>query len=161
MIAHDRRLVCISQVHSPTPLLHRNMLRRTPGTLFGPLSGAVRARAAFRSVQSVRASSSRSSIETGEHLQQNHGTSRPGRWIAATFAIGTGALLLTYYYDSRSVAHEHVVMPVVRALADAEDGHKIAIKVLSAPSWARPQDMSTDAPELRTEVRLKPFCADL
>jgi dihydroorotate dehydrogenase len=94
----------------------------------------------------VRASSS------SEHLVRNTGTKRPGRWIAGTLAVGTGALLLTYYYDSRSVAHEHVVMPVVRAVADAENGHKLAVRVLSAPSWARPQDMGVDGPELKTEV---------
>lgn len=45
-------------------------------------------------------------------------------------------------------------MPVMRALASPEDGHKLAIKVLSAPSWARPMDTGVDAPELNAEVRV-------
>lgn len=85
-------------------------------------------------------------------LQRSTGTSRPYRFAATAFAIGTGALVLAYYYDSRSVAHEHVVMPIIRALAGAEDGHKLAVKILSLPEWARPKDRGVDGPELRAEV---------
>lgn len=117
------------------------MLRRL--TLARPLASPVRAAAPRTAI----------AISPVRHASGGaFGTSRPGRWIATTFAIGTAGLLLSYYYDSRSIAHEHVIMPVVRALASPEDGHKLAIKVLSAPSWARPMDTSVDAPELRAEV---------
>jgi len=127
------------------------MFRRLPGTL----TANARRMPVLRAPQVQQArtmASAGSGPGSEEHLVKNHGTKRPGRWIATTFLLGSGALLLTYYYDSRSVAHEHVVMPIVRAVADAEDGHKLAIKVLSAPSWARPQDMGTDGPELSAEV---------
>jgi dihydroorotate dehydrogenase len=123
------------------------MFRRLPGTLAGGLR-----RAPARVAQQARFNSTKPPV-VEEPVVRNTGTKRPARWIGTTFAIGTGALLLTYYYDTRSVAHEHLVMPVIRAVADAEDGHKIAIKMLSAPSWARPQDMGTDGPELQAEVR--------
>jgi dihydroorotate dehydrogenase len=86
------------------------------------------------------------------------GTSHPGRWIGSSFLIGTVALVgAVYYYDSRSVAHEHVVMPVIRAVADPEQGHKLAVKILSAPSWARPKDMGEDGPALKAELMGMPL----
>jgi dihydroorotate dehydrogenase len=57
-----------------------------------------------------------------------------------------------YYGDSRALAHEKVVMPAIRAVMDAEESHKLAVKVLSLPAWARPKDTRADAAELRTEV---------
>lgn len=117
------------------------MLRRL--TLARPLASPLRATTAPRAaISPVRHASNGGGF----------GTSRPGRWIATTFAIGTAGLVLSYYYDSRSLAHEHVIMPVVRALTTPEEGHKLAIKVLSAPSWARPMDTSVDPIELRAEV---------
>jgi dihydroorotate dehydrogenase len=68
--------------------------------------------------------------------------------------------LVAYYYDSRSALHEHVAMPLIRMVADAETGHKLSIKLLAAPSWMRPRDRGVDGEELQAEVRdtLKRAC---
>ncbi|BEI80528.1 hypothetical protein CcaverHIS002_0110570 [Cutaneotrichosporon cavernicola] len=119
------------------------MLRRLPG-LSRPLAAPLRTTARAPALGGVRHASS--------------GTTHPRRWIASSLIIGTVALLgSVYYYDSRSVAHEHVVMPVVRAIADPEQGHKLAVKVLSAPSWARPMDMGVDGPALKAELMGMPL----
>ena len=61
--------------------------------------------------------------------------------------------MVAYYYDSRSALHEHVAMPLIRLVADAETGHKLSIKLLAAPSWMRPRDRGVDGEELQAEVR--------
>lgn len=58
---------------------------------------------------------------------------------------------MAYYYDSRSVMHEHVVMPFMR-LFDPETGHKAAVRLLSAGKVFRPRDRGVDVPELEAEV---------
>lgn len=79
--------------------------------------------------------------------------SLPRRFLSTTLVLGGTVALVAYYYDSRSLVHEHVVMPLVR-LYDAEAGHKLAVKVLGAPWFLRPSDLGTDGPELRSEVSL-------
>ncbi|KAL1407450.1 Dihydroorotate dehydrogenase (quinone), mitochondrial [Vanrija albida] len=131
------------------------MIRRLPSSLPRPLVSPARipplASTSRHAPSAVRFSSS---VGKPTHpLGQNTGTTHPRRWIAGSIAIGTSALLVAYYYDSRSVVHEHVVMPLIRRLVpDAEDGHKIAVKILSLPSWARPHDTGIDGPELETEL---------
>ncbi|ODO07321.1 dihydroorotate dehydrogenase (fumarate) [Cryptococcus wingfieldii CBS 7118] len=78
---------------------------------------------------------------------------RPGRrYLSTTLLLGGGVLGLAYYYDSRSLLHEHVVMPITRLVADPEEGHKLAVRVLSWDKWARPRDMGVDGPELQAEL---------
>ncbi|WVQ97130.1 dihydroorotate dehydrogenase (fumarate) [Kwoniella sp. CBS 9459] len=74
------------------------------------------------------------------------------RYFSTTLLIGGSVLLVAYYYDSRSLLHEHVVMPLVRYALDPEEGHKLAVKVLGWDKWARPRDMGVDAPELQAEL---------
>ncbi|WVQ85326.1 dihydroorotate dehydrogenase (fumarate) [Cryptococcus sp. DSM 104549] len=74
------------------------------------------------------------------------------RFISTTLLVGGSVLLLAYYYDSRSLLHEHVVMPVVRLVADPEEGHKLAVRVLGWDKWARPRDMVVDGEELQAEL---------
>ncbi|KAJ9119920.1 hypothetical protein QFC24_005403 [Naganishia onofrii] len=57
-----------------------------------------------------------------------------------------------YMYDSRSAIHEHVAMPVLRVMTDAETSHKLAVKLLAMSSWVRPKDRGTDAESIRTEL---------
>ncbi|KAJ9104610.1 hypothetical protein QFC21_002108 [Naganishia friedmannii] len=59
---------------------------------------------------------------------------------------------LAYVYDSRSAVHEHVAMPVLRTLTDAETSHKLAVKMLAMSSWVRPKDRGIDAESIRTEL---------
>ena len=65
---------------------------------------------------------------------------------------------MAYYYDSRSALHEHVAMPLIRFLTDAETGHKLSVRLLAGPSWVRPRDRGVDGDELQTEV--SPWEAD-
>ncbi|WVF70759.1 dihydroorotate dehydrogenase (fumarate) [Kwoniella sp. CBS 6097] len=74
------------------------------------------------------------------------------RYFSTTLLIGGSVLLVAYYYDSRSLLHEHVVMPLVRYALDPEEGHKLAVRVLGWDKWARPRDMGVDAPELEAEL---------
>lgn len=67
------------------------------------------------------------------------------------YAAGTLALV-AYYYDSRSALHEHVLMPAVRAVTDAETSHKLAVELLSLGAWARPRDKGTDGEVVRAEM---------
>lgn len=83
--------------------------------------------------------------------------SLPRKILSSTILLASGAVLATYYYDSKSLLHEHVLMPVVRYVADPEEGHRAAVKLLAMGGWARPKDMSEDAPELEAQVR-RPFC---
>ena len=75
------------------------------------------------------------------------------RFFSTALLIGGTVALVTYYYDSRSLLHEHVVMPVAR-LFDPETGHRLAVRLLSGPRWLRPWDRGVDGPELKAEVRL-------
>lgn len=127
------------------------MFRGLPA-LSRPLAAPLRTAPKRVSAVARNAAASARHSSTNEPLARNTGTTHPFRWIGTTFAIGTGALLVAYYYDSRSVAHEHVVMPVIRALTDAEDSHRLAVMLLGAPAWARPRDMGVDGPELSAEL---------
>jgi dihydroorotate dehydrogenase len=79
--------------------------------------------------------------------------SAPRRFLSTTILLGGTAALIAYYYDSRSALHEHVAMPLIRLLADAEMGHKLSIRLLAGPSWMRPRDKGVDGEELQAEVR--------
>ena len=52
--------------------------------------------------------------------------------------------MIAYYYDSRSLLHEHLIMPVVRSVTDAEESHRLAVRMLSMGGWARPKDKVAD-----------------
>lgn len=78
------------------------------------------------------------------------------RFLSTTLLLGGGVALLAYYYDSRSILHEHVIMPVMR-LVDPETGHKLAVKMLSGSSWFRPSDRGVDGEKLQAEVGLNGF----
>jgi dihydroorotate dehydrogenase len=79
--------------------------------------------------------------------------SLPRRFLSTSLLLGGTVAFVSYYYDSRSLIHEHVVMPIVR-LYDPETGHKLAIRILGGPWWLRPKDRGVDGPELKAEVRL-------
>jgi dihydroorotate dehydrogenase len=79
------------------------------------------------------------------------GSSAPKRFISTTLLLGGSVAFLAYYYDSRSLLHERVIMPIARQF-DPETGHRLAVKLLSAPSWARPRDRGVDGPEIEAEV---------
>jgi len=70
---------------------------------------------------------------------------------AGIYAAGALATV-AYVYDSRSAVHEHVAMPVLRTLTDAETSHKLAVKLLGMTSWVRPKDRGSDAESIQTEV---------
>ena len=72
--------------------------------------------------------------------------------MSTTLLLGTGAILVIYYYDSRSVMHEHIAMPLLRLVADPESGHVVALRMLGLSRWARPRDMGMDGEELSGEV---------
>lgn len=78
-------------------------------------------------------------------------SSAPRRFISTTLLLGGSVAFLAYYYDSRSLLHERVVMPIARQF-DPETGHRLAVKLLSAPSWARPRDRGVDGSEIEAEV---------
>ncbi|ORX38524.1 hypothetical protein BD324DRAFT_588950 [Kockovaella imperatae] len=77
--------------------------------------------------------------------------SAPRRFLSTTLIVGGSVALIAYYYDSRSLLHEHVIMPVMR-LFDPETGHRLAVRLLSGPKWTRPRDRGVDGPELKTEL---------
>jgi len=80
-------------------------------------------------------------------------TSSPIRRSIGTVALlGGSVALVAYYYDSRSLLHEHVIMPTVRALTDAEESHRLAVRMLSMGSWARPKDKVVDDERLGATV---------
>jgi len=64
--------------------------------------------------------------------------------------LAIGGIGYTYYSDSSAAAHSVVVMPLIRALTDAEDSHRLAIQVLQWP--LRPVDKGVDDPVLETDV---------
>ncbi|WVR05749.1 dihydroorotate dehydrogenase (fumarate) [Kwoniella sp. DSM 27419] len=74
------------------------------------------------------------------------------RYVSTTLLIGGGVLAVAYYYDSRSLVHEHVAMPLIRYMLDPEEGHKLAVRMLGWDKWARPRDMGVDTPELQAEL---------
>ncbi|WVW82127.1 dihydroorotate dehydrogenase (fumarate) [Kwoniella bestiolae CBS 10118] len=78
--------------------------------------------------------------------------STPRRFVSSTLFIAGGVLLIAYYYDSRSLLHEHVVMPLVRLGLDPEQGHKLAVRLLSLDKWARPRDIGVEDAGLQTEL---------
>ncbi|KAK4688802.1 dihydroorotate dehydrogenase, partial [Tremellales sp. Uapishka_1] len=43
-------------------------------------------------------------------------------------------------------------MPLIRLVADPEQGHRLAIKLLALPKFARPRDMGVDGEELEAEL---------
>jgi len=83
------------------------------------------------------------------------GQSAPRRFLSTTILVGGSVALVAYYYDSKSLLHEHVAMPIVR-LADPETGHKLAVRLLGGPWWLRPKDRYVDGKELRAEVSSGP-----
>ena len=100
-------------------------------------------RAVSRNANSQSSSTFRRHASTSQSL--------PRRFLGTTLLLGGTCAAVAYYYDSRSLVHEHVVMPIVR-LADPETGHKIAIRALGLPWWARPKDLGEDGKELETAV---------
>ena len=70
--------------------------------------------------------------------------------VTSTLLVVGGVAAIAYYYDSRSLVHERVAMPLVRLL-DAEQGHKLAVKLL-ANKWLRPKDRGVDGEELQAEL---------
>ncbi|KAI9637500.1 putative Dihydroorotate dehydrogenase mitochondrial precursor [Dioszegia hungarica] len=76
------------------------------------------------------------------------GTAR--RFVKTTILLASGAAFLAYHYDSRSMLHDKIAMPFIRLL-DAEDSHKLAIKMLGN-WWIRPRDKGVDGPELQAEL---------
>ncbi|WVO19830.1 dihydroorotate dehydrogenase (fumarate) [Cryptococcus decagattii] len=73
-------------------------------------------------------------------------------YLSTTLLVGGGVLFLAYYYDSKSLVHEHVAMPLMRLFADPEEGHRLAVRVLAWDKWARPRDMGVDGDELQAEL---------
>ena len=87
------------------------------------------------------------------HRHASATPSYPRRFLSTTLFLGTGVVLIAYYYDSRSIIHEHVAMPFIRFVADPETGHRFGVRLLALSRWARPRDMGTDGEALGTEVR--------
>jgi dihydroorotate dehydrogenase len=88
--------------------------------------------------------------------QRAYTTAPPTRRLSSAlrtslYAAGTLALV-AYYYDSRSLIHEHVLMPAVRTVTDAETSHKLAVELLSLGAWARPKDRGVDGHAVRAEM---------
>ncbi|WWC86101.1 dihydroorotate dehydrogenase (fumarate) [Kwoniella dendrophila CBS 6074] len=117
----------------------------------------------FSSLRRPLSSSFRSSITTPSSplvrtqipLIRNASTtpaSGPRQFISSTLFVAGGVLLIAYYYDSRSLLHEHVVMPLIRLGFDAEESHKLAVRLLSLDKWARPRDLGVDDTSLQTEL---------
>ena len=76
------------------------------------------------------------------------------RSIGTVTLLGGSVALVAYYYDSRSLIHEHVIMPTVRALTDPEESHRLAVRMLSMGAWARPKDKVVDDERLGATVSL-------
>lgn len=79
--------------------------------------------------------------------------------LSATVLLSSCGLAYLYYTDSRSMAHERLAMPVIRYFFDAETSHRMAVRLLAWPKWARPRDHGEDGEELGTEVRLRLGCS--
>ena len=63
--------------------------------------------------------------------------------------LSTG-LFAVYYFDCRAALHKYVVTPVIRYTLDPEEGHKLAVRVLS--SGLAPRDPVPDDEILKVEV---------
>ena len=128
------------------------------GAITMPLRLALRRAGISNLAQSAR---QKSLADVAASSSRRHGSSSaPRRFFSTTLLVGGGIAFVAYYYDSRSLMHEHVVMPIVR-LFDPETGHKLAIKMLSLPSWARPRDRGVDGAELQAEVSSVGCCDDV
>ncbi|KAF5338351.1 hypothetical protein D9611_012505 [Ephemerocybe angulata] len=68
---------------------------------------------------------------------------------ATVFTVSAG-LFGIYYFDSRSAIHRYVLNPTLRALCDAETGHKLAVKALKYGLTAR--DQVEDDAVLHSEI---------
>lgn len=73
---------------------------------------------------------------------------RAGLYVTA-FAVSTG-LFSIYYFDARSALHRYLLTPALRHALSAENGHKVAVKVLR--SGLGPKDPVKDGEILKTEV---------
>lgn len=100
-----------------------------------------------RPIPHARLRSSTPPSEYSRKLRSSFRTYTSG--LALTFGLGFG---YAYWTDSSAAIHSAVVMPVVRALTDAEDSHRLAVEVLKFP-FGRPYDKSMDTESLAIEVR--------
>lgn len=107
--------------------------------------------ATLRSLRQGQTSSRSSLPQVARRHASSSTASLPRRFLSTTLVLGVSGALVAYYYDSRSLLHEHVAMPIMR-LVDPETGHKAAIKLLSSGKVFRPRDLGEDTPELHTEV---------
>lgn len=82
--------------------------------------------------------------------------SAPSRFLSSTLILAASGAFVAYYYDSRAVLHDQIAMPFIRLL-DPEQGHQMAVKLLSWNRWFRPSDRRVDGPELKAEVS-RPDC---
>jgi hypothetical protein len=73
------------------------------------------------------------------------------------FTVSAG-LLGVYYLDARSALHRYCLTPIIRHTLDAENGHKLAVRILM--SGLAPRDPLPDHERLRVQVR-KEFYANL
>ena len=108
----------------------------------------------YRNARPVISAVSRST--TNRTARRHASSAYPGplrRSLGTITLVGGSIALVAYYYDSRSLVHEHVIMPVVRSLTDAEESHRLAVRMLSMGSWARPKDKATDDERLGAMVR--------
>lgn len=105
----------------------------------------------YRSTRPILSSISRQPLT----LTRRNASTQPSplrRSLGTLTLVGGSLALVAYYYDSRSLVHEHVIMPVVRSLTDAEESHRLAVRMLSMGSWARPKDKAVDDERLGTMV---------
>ncbi|CCM02025.1 uncharacterized protein FIBRA_04101 [Fibroporia radiculosa] len=75
-------------------------------------------------------------------------TARRGLY-ASLLLLSTGALA-AYYFDSRAAIHRYVLTPVIRHILDAENGHKLAVRVLA--SGFAPRDTQSDDERLKVQL---------
>lgn len=68
-----------------------------------------------------------------------------GGIVGGTIVGGFAGL---YCYDSRSAIHEYVLCPIIRAVTDAEQGHKLAIQCMKYGLTPRLLDDKTNNPEV-------------
>ncbi|OZJ02237.1 hypothetical protein BZG36_04541, partial [Bifiguratus adelaidae] len=70
--------------------------------------------------------------------------------VLGTATVLGATFLTSYYLDSRSAAHQYVVMPLIHATMDPESAHKLAVWSLKWKLAAK--DRGTDDPVLETEI---------
>ena len=114
------------------------MSRRFPSLVSSPLTSSLSGRHPLKLSKSARYASTYPSYTRS--------------FLSTTLLLGTGGILVVYYYDSRSIMHEHVAMPLLRLVTDPESGHVMALRMLGLSRWARPRDMGVDGEELSGEV---------